>query len=147
MKREIIDEKLINELILNAKTPLRVMAKKLKLSIVTVLNHIRRLEKEGIIKSYSARINYEKLGYDVHAMIELRISKGKLLELERKLAKFSNVYAVYDTTGDWDSYLLARFKSTRQLDSFVKEIQTYDFIERTNTILILNTVKDSQAMM
>jgi Lrp/AsnC family transcriptional regulator, regulator for asnA, asnC and gidA len=75
-------------------------------------------------------------------MIEVRISKGKLFELERRMARHQNIYAVYDTTGDFDTVLLGRFKSTRLMDKFLKEIQTYDFVERTHTNIILNTIKE-----
>lgn len=137
-----IDEKILSELVDNAKIPLRELGMKVGVSFVTVMNHIKSLEKEGIIQGYCTKINYDKLGYDIHTLVEIRISKGKLFELEKKIAKLPNVYAVYDTTGEFDATILAKFKNTRQMDSFVKQIQTYDFVERTNTKLILNTIKE-----
>ena len=145
-----IDQKdviIINELIDDTKKPLREIAKKLKISFVTVMNRIRKLEKKKIIKSYSAIIDYEKLNYDIHVMIELRISKGKSLELENKIANNNNIYALYDITGDYDAILLARFTTRKSMDSFLKKIQTYEFIERTNTRLILNTIKEKQIIL
>ncbi|MBI5391320.1 Lrp/AsnC family transcriptional regulator [Candidatus Woesearchaeota archaeon] len=136
------DEEILNELTLNAKISLRDLAKKVRVSFVTVMNRIKKMEGLGIIKKYVPLIDYRALGYDTHVIIEVRISKGKLLELERKLASFPSVYAVFDTTGDFDATLLGRFESTRSLDSFVKKIQTLDFVERTNTKLILNTIKE-----
>ena len=132
------DRKLINELNENSKIPLRELATKLGISFITVRNRIKRLEKEGIIESYTARVNYRKLGYDIQVLIEVRISKGKLFELEEKIARSPNVYAVYDTTGEFDATIIGRFKTTRAMDDFLKKIQTYDFVERTNTKLILN---------
>jgi len=137
------DRKLINELNENAKIPLRELATKLGISFITVRNRIKRLEKEGIIERYTAKINYRKLGYDIQVLIEIRISKGKLIELEEKIAKAPNVYAVYDTTGGFDATIIGRFKTTRAMDDFLKKIQTYDFVERTNTKLILNTIKEN----
>ena len=147
MKVDRTDERILREIVDNAKAPLRSIAKRLKVSFVTVLNRMRRLEKEGIIKKYTASINYEKLGYGVHVLIEIRISKGKLLELERKIARHPNVYAVYDTTGEYDATVLAKFRTTRKMDNFLKIIQTYDFVERTNTKLVLNTVKDNHIQL
>lgn len=144
MKLDEYDEKIINELIEHSKIPLRKLATKLNISFVTILNRIKKLEKEGIIQKYTSKINYEKLGYGVHVIIEMRISKGKLLELENKIAKSPNVYAVYDTTGEYDATVIARFKSTRLMDDFLKKVQTFDFVERTNTKLVLNTVKEEQ---
>ncbi len=144
MKIDKIDEQILDELIINAKIPLRELASKLKVSFVTVMNRIKKLEKEGVIKGYSAKLNYEKMGYGVHVLIEIRIAKGKLFELEKKIARNPSVYAVYDSTGEYDATIFAKFKSTRAMDNFLKKIQTYDFVERTNTKLVLNTIKEGQ---
>ena len=90
------------------------------------------------------KIDYEKIGYDVNSLIDIKISKGKLFELEKKIAKDPHVYLVCDTTGEYDATVFARFKSSRQLDKFIKNVQTFDFVERTNTKLILNVIKDRQ---
>ena len=147
MKIDKHDEKIINELILDSKIPLRTLATKLGVSFVTVMNRIKRLEKSGILKGYTAIIDHEKIGYDTHVIIEISIAKGKLIELENKLAKQSNIYGVYDTTGQFDATILARFRTTRQLDHFLKTIQAYDFIEHTNTKLILNTIKNKDMII
>ena len=89
-------------------------------------------------------IDYEKLGYDVEVLIETRISKGKLFEVEKVIAAHPNVVSVYDLTGDFDALILARFRSRKDMDTFLKKIQTYDFVERTNTRFILNTIKEGQ---
>jgi Lrp/AsnC family transcriptional regulator, leucine-responsive regulatory protein len=147
VKTDKLDEKIINELIQNGKIQLRQLASKLNVSFVTVMNRIKRLEKEGVIQKYYAKIDYEKIGYGIHVLIEMRISKGKLIELERKIARKDNVYGVYDTTGEFDATIFAMFKTTRLLDDFLKEIQAYDFVERTNTKIILNTIKRSQVRL
>ncbi|MFC1768841.1 Lrp/AsnC family transcriptional regulator [Nanoarchaeota archaeon] len=139
--------KILNELSTDAKVPLRKLASKLKVSFVTVLNRIKKLEKEGIIEGYFTKINFEKLDYDINVIIEIKIAKGKLFELEKKIAKSNEVWAVYDTTGEYDATVFARFKTTRLMDNFLKKIQTLDFVERTNTKLILNTVKESQTVL
>ncbi len=75
-------------------------------------------------------------------MIEIRISKGKLFDVEKKIAIHPNVFAVYDITGAFDALILARFPTRRQMDNFLKKLQTYDFVERTETKIILNTIKE-----
>jgi len=144
MKIDKYDERIINELLDNAKMPLRELANRIKLSFVTVMNRIKKLEKEKIIEKYEAKVDYDKLGYGTHALIEVKIAKGKLFDLEKKIARSQNVYAVYDTTGEFDATIIGRFRSTREMDNFLKHIQTFDFVERTNTKLILNTIKEEQ---
>ncbi len=147
MKIDSINEKIINELVRNSKVTIRELGTKLGISFVTAMNRIRRLEKEGIIEKYTAMINYEKLGYGTNAIIEVRISKGKLFELEKRISMSPNIHAVYDTTGEFDALVIGKFKSTRALDNLLKRIQTFDFVERTNTKLILNTIKEDKTMI
>lgn len=141
---DMIDEKILNALLTNAKMPLRDLAKTVGVSFVTVMNRIKRLEQEKIIRGYIPLVDYEKLGHGIHVLIDIQIAKGKLIELEKKIAQHPNVCAVYDTTGNFDAALFAKFKSTREMDAFLKKIQTYDFVERTNTRLILHTMKETQ---
>ena len=142
MKLEETDKKILNIIVENSRLSLRQIAKQADVSVATVMNHLKNLEKEGIIRKYTAKLDYEKMGYDVEVMIEIRISKGKLFEVEKKIAADPNVFAVYDTIGAFDALVLARFPSRRKMDNFLKKIQTYDFVERTETRLILRTMKE-----
>src|SRR3989338_10121744 len=142
MKLEETDKKILNIILENSRLSLRKIAKKAGVSVATVMHHINKLEDEKIIKKYTARLDYEKLGFDVGVFIEIRISKGRLFDVEKKIASHPNVLAIYDITGPFDAVIFARFPSTRQMDGFLKKIQTYEFVERTETKLILNTIKE-----
>lgn len=138
-----IDAKIINILEENARLSLRKIAKELEISTTTVMHRLAILEKEKIIKSYSALPDYDKLGYSLQAIIDIIVSKGMLFQVEKKIASHPNVAAVYDVTGHFDVMVIAYFKTRHGLDQFIKKIQTYDFIEKTETRIILNTIKDS----
>ena len=142
MKLEETDKRILNVLVENSRLSLRQVAKRTNISVATAMHHIDKMEKDGIIKNYSAKLDYEKIGYDIEVVIEIRISKGKLLEMEKKIAIHPNVFAVYDVTGTFDAIIMARFPTRRQMDNFLKKIQTYEFVERTETKLILKTIKE-----
>ena len=142
MELEETDRRILNVLTENSRLSLRQIAEKVKVSVATVMHHLDSLEKEGVIRSYTANIDYEKIGYDIEVIIEVRISKGRLLDVEKKIAVHPNVFAVYDVTGAFDAVILARFKTRRQMDNFLKKIQTYEFVERTETKLVLKTIKE-----
>ncbi len=147
---EILDEtdkRIINTILKNSRLSCRQLAKQSNISAATVINRIKNLEKNGIIKKYSALLNYEKSGYDIEVIVELKISKGKLFEVEKKIASHPNVFAVYDHTGPSDATLIARFKNRRAMDNFIKKLQTFEFVERTETKLILNTIKEEPQML
>jgi len=139
-----LDKDIVSILLMDSRISYRQIAKQLKVSTVTAMNRIKRLEADGVIKGYTARLDYEKLGYDIEVIIEMKIAKGKLIEVEKKIANSYNVSAIYDITGESDAVIIARFQNRRKMDNFLKKIQTYDFVERTETKLILNTIKEEQ---
>ena len=142
MELDETDKKILNVLVNSSRLSFRQIAKKVSVSVATVMHHIHRLENEKIINKYSAKLDYEKIGYDVEVLIEIRISKGRLLDVEKKIAVHPNVFAIYDITGTFDAVILARFRTRRQMDGFLKKIQAYEFVERTETKLILNTIEE-----
>jgi len=124
----------------------RSISEQLKKSPITIKNHIEEMEEKGIIKNYGVQLDYEKIGYDIIALIELTISKGKMLEIEQDLAKNPNIFAVYDITGEYDALILARFKNKGELSEMIKKIHTSPYIERTNTHFVLNVIKEHSSL-
>ncbi|MFH0927143.1 MAG: Lrp/AsnC family transcriptional regulator [Candidatus Micrarchaeota archaeon] len=137
-----VDRRILNELQQDGKASFREIAKKAKCSAVTAMKKIHNMEKEGIIRRYSAVLDYEKLGFDVSIILDVRVSKGKLFNVEKKISAHPNVMLVYDNTGQFDVTVVARFHTRAAMDNFLKRLQGYDFVERTETRLILNTMKE-----
>lgn len=140
--KESLEKEILKQLLIDCRKSFRQIAVSLKVSVATVIRKIREMEKKGIIKGYSARLDHEKLGYDLGAIIEVTVSKGKLLEVEREIAKHPNVLAVYDVTGASDAMIIAKFKNRKELNDLVKKLLKMEFVERTNTHVILNTIKE-----
>lgn len=128
----------------NARKSFRDMARELKVSLSTISNRVHRMEDEGIILGYAPVLDPQKLGYELSAVIGIRISKGKLLDVQKKIAADPSVYGVYDVTGDWDSIATARFRGRAELDEFIKGLVSMQHIERTYTQVVLNTVKEEK---
>jgi DNA-binding Lrp family transcriptional regulator len=139
-----LDYKILEKLNENARKSYREMARKLNISLSTISNRIKKLEDEEIIERYIPIVNQEKLGYTLTAVINLKISRGKLIEVQEKISKDRHVRAVYDITGEWDSVLIANFKDRRDLNGFIKGVLSMEYVERTNTQLVLNIVKDEK---
>jgi len=142
MELDDTDVKIIKSLVSDARLSSRQIAKKSNVSIGTVLTRIRRMEKEGIVRGYSALIDHEKIGYQLTAITEITVSKGRLLEVENEIARMPNVCCVYDVTGLTDAYVIAKFKSREELSSFAKRLLALPYVERTNTHVVLTTIKE-----
>jgi len=141
-----LDARILRILLENSRLSYRKISRKLGVSVATVMNRVNAMEKGKIITSYTAGLDYEKLGYTIKVVIELRVAKGKLLEVESRIADHPNVSAVYDITGPFDALVVAVFRSRMELDYFLKKIQTYEFVERTETKLVLNIMKEKPVL-
>ena len=131
----------------NGKASQRELAGLTGLALGTVSNHLKSLEKKNIIRGYLPDINPEKVGFTLTSTINLKIAKGKIMEVQASIAKHPRVYAVYDITGEWDSLVLARFKDREEMDQFIKTVLSQKNIERTSTSLVLNNVKEEPRVM
>jgi len=136
------DIKILKTLTLDARLSSRQIARQCGVSIGTVLTRIKRLESEGIIRGYPALLDQEMLGYELTVVSEITVSKGRLLEVENEIARLPNVCCVYDVTGLIDAVIIAKFKNREELGGFTKRLLSLPFVERTNTHVVLTTVKE-----
>ena len=137
-----IDKKIIKEYINDSRLSYREIAKRIKVAVGTVMARTQKLQDSGIIKGYSAIIDHEKIGYPITALIEIVVSKGKLLEMEKEIANLDGPCIVYDITGNTDALIIGKFRSRDELSTFTKHILSMPFVDRTNTHLVLATVKE-----
>ena len=142
-----IDKKIIKVLQDDARTSLRKISKLVKVSLGTVSNRVKRMERNGVIKGYSVILDPDQIGWELNVVIGLRIQKGRLIEIQERIAKDSRVHGVYDVTGDFDSMVIARAKNRKDLDDLSKNVLSIDGVERSITHLVLNTVKEKTASL
>jgi Lrp/AsnC family transcriptional regulator, regulator for asnA, asnC and gidA len=139
-----LDRGILQELNVDARRSHREIAHRLRVSPTTVSGRIQRMEREGLIHGYVPLLDDEALGWELTATVGIRISKGRLREVEERLARDPRAYAIYDVTGDYDALLIGRFRDRRDLDRFVKRALQDPYIERTNTQVVLNRVKEDR---
>ncbi len=137
-----IDIRILRKMVSDARLSYRNIAEQIGVSPPTVLARVEKLEKNRIIKSYSALLDHEKLGYDLTAIIEVTAIKNKVVEVEKVLSKYENVCAIYDITGLTDMIIVAKFRNRKELSDFVKKELSIPSVQRTNTHLVFITVKE-----
>jgi len=136
------DVKILRILLSDARLSSRQIAKQSGVSIGTVLSRVKKMEEGGIIRGYSAMLDQEKLGYEFTVVSEITVSKGRLLEMENEIARLPNVCCVYDVTGLIDAIIIAKFKNREELGKFTKRLLALPYVERTNTHVVLTTIKE-----
>jgi len=142
MELDKTDVEILRTLVFDARLSSRQVAKRCGVSIGTVLTRMKRMEKGGIIKGYAAVLDHEKLGFELTVVTEITVSKGKLLEVENEIARLPNVCCVYDVTGLVDAVIVAKFKDREDLSRFTKRLLNIAYVERTNSHVVLTTIKE-----
>ncbi|WXG45074.1 MAG: Lrp/AsnC family transcriptional regulator [Promethearchaeati archaeon SRVP18_Atabeyarchaeia-1] len=137
-----MDSKIVSAYLRDSRLASREVAKAAGVSAATVIARTRRLEDQGVIKGYSAIIDHERIGYQLTVVTEVTASQGKLVEIEKEAARLPNVCAVYDVTGATDFMIVAKFRNRQELSGFTKRLLSMPYVERTNTHVVLTTVKE-----
>ncbi|UCC39022.1 MAG: Lrp/AsnC family transcriptional regulator [Candidatus Aminicenantes bacterium] len=144
MKIEELDRKILSALNKNARMSFRRIAKELRTSPTTLYSKVKKLEKSGVVRGYIPLIDTESVGYNLMAIISLRVKQERDTEVQKAIAKFAQVGAVYEVTGDWDLILVCYFKGRDDLTNFLKKELPLSNIERAITHLVLNVVKEEK---
>ncbi|MFB6221465.1 MAG: HTH-type transcriptional regulator Lrp [Halolamina sp.] len=144
MTYENLDARLINELLGDGRASLRSLGETLDVSVTTVSNHLQDLEEDGVIEGYTPTVNYQALGYDVTAVIQLKVEGSALPEITDRLASLRGMMSVYEVTGDHDVVAVAKFRDTDDMNERIKRILTDEDIRESNTSVVLNAVVENQ---
>jgi len=137
-----LDRRLLARLLVEGRISFRQVAREFGTSTSTISSRVSKLEKSGVITGFNVAVNFEPLGYDLTAVTEITVSKGKLPLTEKEIANLPGVCAVYDVTGEYDALVVAKFRSREELSSFAKGLLVMPFVERANTHVVLTTVKE-----
>ena len=137
-----LDQRILRRLLTHGRSSFRHLAAELSVSTTTVAGRVGRLEQSGLIRGFAALLDYEKLGYEITAVTEILVSKGKLVEMEEEIARLPGVCAVYDVTGEIDGIVIAKFRTREELSHFTKGLLSLPFVDRANTHVVLTTVKE-----
>ena len=142
MQLDDTDRRLRAVLLEDARISQRGLAQRIGVAQGTITNRLRRLEEFGVIKGYTVLLEPESIGWTMTVITGLRIEKGSMINVQQNIAADPRVFAVYDVTGDYDSMVLARVQSRKDLDDLTKTVFTLKGVQRSFTQVVLNTVKE-----
>ena len=139
------DLALIELLQKDARTPQAQLAAQVGLAASSVNERIRKLGERGLIEGYHAQISAEAMGYDLLAFLYIAWSKPETEKaFLKKIMSQAVVMEAHHVTGTWNYMLKVRLKNTRMLEGLLaKVIKAVPGVERTETIIVLSSVKES----
>lgn len=135
------DLEIIDELKKDGRASFSEIAEKLGIATSTVTGRFQKLEEKGVITGFSPKIDYEKLGFELTAMIDIKAESGKIIETAENLESNTRVISFFEVTGDTDMIIVSRFLDREDMNSFIKELQQEEGIESTETNVILTQPK------
>ncbi|HCW92827.1 Lrp/AsnC family transcriptional regulator [Flexistipes sinusarabici] len=144
MKHQIddVDVQILNMLIDNGRMSYADIAKKVGMKSPSVIERIKRLESEGILKGYTAEISYKKLGYDIVAFIGVSVDNAQhIADFEDNMQHFhDDIVECHHVTGDFTMLLKVVTKNTSTLSELIKKIRNIPGVQKTNTILVFSSL-------
>ena len=146
MTYEHLGHKLVNALSEDGRASLRSLADELGVSVTTVSNHLEELEKSGVITGYGPDIDYDALGYDVTAILQLKVEGGAISEISAELENESQMLSVYEVTGDFDIIAIGKYIDTDDMNHQIKDLLGHPAIFETNTSIVLNIISESDRL-
>ena len=111
----------------------------------TIHYNIKKLEKEGVIRTYKAVFDYKKINEGFCAFVLVALSSREFADPERiaeNLARHSEVESIDIVAGDWELIVKIRAKDQDVYFQFLKNVISKEKgIENTNSIISLKQVK------
>jgi len=132
----------------------REIAERLDVPITTVFAKIKRFERAGFIKSYTAVLDAPRLNAGTTAFILASFAYRTLTErplsqreVVAQVAKFAEVQEAHIISGDWDILIKIKTSSVEAVGKFViDKLRLIKGIEKTLTCLVFESQKESTAI-
>ncbi len=142
MSLDSIDIKMLNMLIKNGRISYTDIAKEVGMKPPSVIDRIKKMETDGIIYDYTARVDYRKLGYDMVAFVGVVMDNPVYIDDFEELFKNvdEDIVECYHVTGDFTLLLKVITKNTNTLAGIIRKLRELPGVASTNTILVFSTM-------
>jgi DNA-binding Lrp family transcriptional regulator len=137
MPRDDLDRQLITLLQANARDSTANLARKLGVARTTVLARLARLEREGVIVGYTARLGAHHAAHSVQAYVGITISPKSAKDVTKRLSRLPELRQLCSVSGEFDYIALLQAESTARLDVLLDEIGEIEGVTKTNTSVVL----------
>jgi DNA-binding Lrp family transcriptional regulator len=140
------DRRILGVLIDNARISNLELAERVHLSASPCLRRVRRMEEDGIIRGYTARVDPGAFGWTMSAMVIVRLSRqheDEIIMFEEAVRSWDEVMECHLVTGTPDYILKVMSSDLGQYERFIKEkIGRLKCVASIETSFIMNTIKD-----
>lgn len=143
-----IDKTIVKLLQKDGRLSHEAISKAVHLSRPAVHDRIRRMEAAGVIRGYTAEVDWEALGLPVAAFIQARVA-GNCYPIAQRILNLvtdeAMVEACHRLAGDWCLMIQTRSASPLALQTLLDEVRAIPGVQNTMTIIALSTVVREEA--
>ena len=137
-----IDAGIIRCLTQDARMNASQISQQVNLSVSAVIERMKKLEASGLIRGYTAVIDERLAGYDVQALISIRLEHPKYnQEFARQMQAHERVTECFYITGDFDYIARICAGSTEELTKVLHDIKQIPGVSLTRTYVVLDNIK------
>lgn len=144
-KLDRVDRNILEALQQDARLSSADLAERVSLTPSPCWRRVKRLEDEGVIRGYHARLDSEKLGYQVTAFVHISLDKKdteRLQAFERAVLAIPQVLACHRISGRYDHQLLVVAEDLAAFGAFAeKHINGLPSVKEVYTSFVLREVK------
>ncbi len=133
-----IDRKIIEVLQQNSRASFVEIGKQIQLSASSVRERVQKLQDLEIIKAYSLKVDYAKMGFGLEVFIMIKLFSGKLKSFMGAIDSFSEVKRATRITGSHNIHMQVVLKDQLHLQQFIDKLINYG---EPTTHLILSELK------
>lgn len=145
-----IDRSILRELQADGRMPNVELSKRVGLSATPCLERVKRLEKQGFIKGYTALIAAEKLNAALLVFVEIRLDRTSpdvFDEFKRSVIDLPQVLECHLVSGDFDYLIKARVADMLAYRNLLGEtLLTLPGVSGSRTYVVMEEVKESLAI-
>src|SRR3954462_6924156 len=136
-----IDRQIVALLRQDARRSFQSIGMRVALSAPAVKRRVDRLEADGGIRGYSARVDPGRFGWGTHAFVAL-YCEGRMAaaEVRDAVEVHPEVEAAYTVAGEASAMLHVRARDTSHLESALERIRDHPGVTRSQTQIVLSTL-------
>jgi len=140
------DRQILNMLQDDARRSFKDIAKEVTVSEATVFVRVKKLLKNGVIRSFKAIVDPKLVGKETLAFVMLKVNPNVYTKVLPILMKMDEIYEIYDVTGAYYAILKIRTRSTEELAAIIDKIGMIEGITGTETAVVLRSIKEELAI-
>ena len=145
MKLDDIDKKILDILQDNGRITNADLASQIGLSPPPMLERVKKLERNGVIRKYVALVDPQKVGKSIIVFASVTLARHRIKSIDQVREEFRNcpeILECYSITGEEDYLLKVAVKDIADYENFMfHRLAKIPAISRIKSFVVLSTVK------